>query len=295
MKIDNLRGITAMLAAVGLFATMDAGLKLLAAHYPPLQVAALRGAASVPFVAAWVLLTTGPGTLVRIRWPLHLLRGALMVTMMASFAYALRTLPLSTAYAIFFVAPLLITALSVPVLGERVGPRRWLAIGVGLAGVLIVLRPTGEGALTLAGLAMLACATGYAIAAVTVRVLARTDSTQSMVFWMVTLLAIGAGALAAPHWQAVAASHWLLIAGVGLTGALGQYAVTEAFRHGEASVIAPFEYTALAWGLGFDLLLWQVLPDAITWIGAAVIVASGLYLIRRERIVTVAERREGDG
>ena len=115
--------------------------------------------------------------LLRVRWPLHLLRGALGIAMMASFVYALRTLPLSTAYSIFFVAPLLITALSVPILRERVGPRRCTAIAVGLLGVLVVLRPTGEGMLTLAGLAVLLAAFGYAVSAITVRVLSRTDST----------------------------------------------------------------------------------------------------------------------
>ena len=118
----QVRAVLTMLAAVAVFSTMDAGLKLLSAHYPPFQVAALRGAASLPLVLAWALSTAGPRSLLRVRWPLHLLRGAMGVAMMASFVYALRTLPLATAYSIFFIAPLLITALSVPFLGERVGP-----------------------------------------------------------------------------------------------------------------------------------------------------------------------------
>jgi drug/metabolite transporter (DMT)-like permease len=282
---SNLSGILIMLLAVGTFALMDAGLKLLTPHYPPMQIAALRGASSIPFVLAWVFLSIGPRALLRVRWPLHLLRGALAITMMGTFVYALARMPLSAAYTIFFVAPLMITALSVPILKERVGPRRWSAIGVGLVGVLVVLRPTGEGVLTLAGLAVFAAAIGYAVSAITVRVLTRTDSTQAMVFWMVTMMALGCGALAAPDWVPIRREHWLLIAGVGAAGALGQYAVTEAFRRGEASVIAPFEYTALAWGIALDVLLWGVLPDRITWIGAAIIIASGLYLIRREREV----------
>jgi drug/metabolite transporter (DMT)-like permease len=286
----NARAIALMLAAVGLLAVMDAGLKLLAAHYPPLQVAALRGLASWPLVAAWVLATVPLRSLLQVRWPLHLLRGGIAVVMLASFAYALQTLPLSTAYALFFVAPLLITALSVPLLGERVGPRRWTAIAIGLAGVLVVLRPSGEGLFTLAGLAVLVAALGYALSAVTVRVLGRTDSTQAMVFWLVGFLALGAGLLAAPRWVAIDPGHWPLIAGVGAAGALGQWAVTEAFRHGEASVVAPFEYSALVWGVALDLALWGVLPDAVTWTGAAIIVASGLYLLRRERVHAQAER-----
>ncbi len=285
---SNLSGILIMLLAVATFALMDAGLKLLTPHYPAVQVAALRGAASIPFVLVWVAATVGLRDVLRVRWPLHLLRGVLSVVMMVAFVYAISSMPLTTAYTLFFIAPLLITALSVPILGEKVGPRRWTAIVVGLVGVVVVLRPTGEGLLSLAGLAVLGAAGGYAVSAITVRVLSRTDSTQSMVFWMVTLLALGAGALAWPNWVPIRAQDWLLIAGVGAAGAVGQYAITEAFSRGEASVIAPFEYTALAWGLALDLALWGVLPDAVTWVGAAIIVGSGLYLIRRERAVELA-------
>lgn len=277
------RAVFMMLAAVGLFSLMDAGLKLLSAHYPPFQVSALRGAASLPFVLLWVAASGAHRSLLRVRWPLHLLRGALGVMMMAAFVYGVRRLPLSTTYALFFVAPLLITALSVPVLGERVGPRRWTAIAIGLFGVLVVLRPTGEGLASLAGLAVLLAAFGYAVSAITVRVLARTDSNAAMVVWLLALLALGALALAWPTWVPLRAEHVWLIAGVGLAGALGQYAITEAFRVGEASMVAPLEYTALLWGVGLDLTLWGVLPDAITWLGAAIIVASGLYLLQRER------------
>ncbi len=278
-----------MLAAVALFSLMDAGLKLLAAHYPPFQVAALRGASSLPLVLAWVAGTTGLAPLFRVRWSLHLLRGVLGITMMAAFVYALRTLPLSTTYSIFFVAPLLITAMSVPLLGERVGPRRWTAIAVGLVGVLVVLRPTGEGLRSLAALAVLLAASMYAVSAITVRVLARTDSTQSMMVWLLAMMALGAGALAIPDWVAIRVSDAWVILGVGVAGAFGQYAITEAFRRGEASLIAPLEYTALVWGVGLDATLWGVLPDRITWLGAAIIVASGLYLLRRERVHAEAE------
>jgi drug/metabolite transporter (DMT)-like permease len=273
-----------MLAAVALFSLMDAGLKVLSAHYPSLQVAALRGAASLPLVLAWALLSTGWRGLLRVRWPLHLLRGVLGVIMIATFVHGVRSLPLSTAYSIFFVAPLLITALSGPILGERVDSRRWVAIGVGLIGVLIVMRPTGEGMMTTAGLAVLVAALGYAVSAITVRVLSGTDSTQAMVVWLMAAMTVGAGAMAAPGWVPLRGEHAWLIAGVGLAGALGQYAITEAFRLGEASLLAPLEYSALLWGAILDLTFWGVLPDAITWLGAAVIVASGLYLVRRETV-----------
>ncbi len=278
-----------MLVSVALFALMDAGLKTLSAHYPPFQVAAMRGLSSLPLVLGWALASAGAGALLRVRWPLHLVRGVLGIVMMASFVYALKRLPLSTAYSIFFVAPLLITALSVPILGEHVGPRRWAAIAVGLLGVLVVLRPTGEGVLTLAGLAVLVAAFGYAVSAILVRVLARTDSTQATTFWLLALMALGAGLLAWPGWVPLRGEHAAIIAGIGIAGALGQYTITEAFRSGEASLVAPLEYSALVWGVLLDLSLWGVLPDGLTWLGAAIIVGSGLYLIRRERVHAEAE------
>ena len=280
----KLRASLLMLACVLVFCLMDAVLKTLSAHYPPFQVAALRGASSLPWLLAWAAATTGLRPLLRARWSLHLLRGALGILMMAAFVYALRTLPLSTAYSIFFVAPLLITAMSVPVLGETVGPRRWTAIVVGFAGVLVVLRPTGGGLITLAGVAVLLAAIGYAVSAITVRVLARTDSTQAMVVWLMALMAVGAGLLAWPGWQPLRMEHAWLVLVLGIAGALGQYLITEAFRLGEASLLAPLEYTALVWGVLLDLGIWGVLPGAVTWTGAAIIVASGLYLIRREGV-----------
>lgn len=278
-----------MLVAVAALSVMDAALKWLAPHYPPLQVAALRGLVALPVVGAWAVVAGDPGQLLRVRWPLHLLRGALSVMMLGCFIFAVRALPLADAYAIFFVAPLLITALSVPLLGERVDRGRWIAIGVGLLGVLVVLRPTGAGALTLAGLAALAAAAGYALSAITVRVLGRTDSTLSMVFWFSVMLAAGAGALAAPGWVAVDPAHWRPLLVIAVTGAIGQWAITEAFRRGEASVVAPFEYTALAWGIGLDWALWGVLPKAGMLLGAAIVIAAGLHLVRRERIHPEAE------
>lgn len=274
--------IVLMLLAVLLFALMDAGLKLLSAKYPPLQVAALRGLSSLPFVLAWALLTVPAGSLLRIHWPLHLLRGVLGVAMMAGFVYGLRGMPLSTAYAITFVAPLLVTAMAGPLLKERVGPGRWLAIALGLLGVLVILRPTGEGMLTAGGLAVLVAAMCYAAGAIMVRLLAQRDSTQAMVVWFMALLSVAALALAWPGWKPLESVDAWIIAGIGVAGSLAQIALTEAFRRGEASLIAPLEYTALIWGVVLDVALWGVLPDGITWVGAGIIVASGFYLLRRE-------------
>ncbi len=283
------RAIPLMLVAIALFALMDAGLKLLSPHYPAMQVAFLRGSSSLPLVLAWVALTIGARGQLRVHWPMHLLRGVLGVAMMAGFVFGLRSLPLSTAYAITFISPMLVTAMAVPILKEKVGPRRWTAIAIGLAGVLVVLRPTGEGTLTLSGLAILLAAVCYSVGAITVRILAQRDSTQAMVFWLMAIIAIGAGAFAAYEWVPIRAQDWWVIAGIGIVGTLAQVALTEAFRRGEASLIAPLEYTALLWSVLLDISLWGVLPDRVTWIGAAIIIVSGLYLLRRERVHAVVE------
>ncbi|MGZ8867302.1 MAG: DMT family transporter [Thermoanaerobaculia bacterium] len=288
-RANNVRASMIMLVAVGAFSLMDAGIKVLSGRYPPLQVAALRGLSSLPIVLMWVWWTGGFRQLVRVRFPLHVMRGILGIIMLAGFAYGVRHIPLSEAYSIFFIAPLLITLFAVPILGERVEWQRWVAIGAGLCGVIIVLRPTGAGFITLPGIAVLVCATCYALSAITVRILGRTDSTQAMVFWLMTMVGGGSALLALRQWKTIQSEDWLVIAGVAVTGSLGQWAITEAFRSGEASFIAPFEYTALAWGLALDWILWQAIPGGRTFVGAAIVIASGLYLIRRERVHVEAE------
>ncbi len=272
-----------MLIAVGFFSLMDAVLKTLGASYPALQVAAMRGLSALPLVCAYVLWRRQTRGLFKIRWSLHLLRGVMSVLMLSFFAFALRELPLTEAYTLFFIAPLLITLLSVPVLQEKVLPLHWIAIAVGFAGVLIAMRPDGSAFFSLGALAVLAAAALYAMSAVTARVLSRTDSSVQVVFWTTALMALGAGALAAPQWVPVQNAHWPLIAALAVTGFMGGVAITEAFQSGKASAVAPFEYTALAWGMGLDWVFWRTVPDVYTLVGGGVIVGSGLYLIRHER------------
>ena len=286
---QNLRGMLSMLLAVATFSLMDAALKTLTPNYPTMQVTALRGLSSLPLVTLWVLVDGGPRQLLRVRWPLHVLRGLVSIVMIAAFAYALRTLPLAETYSLFFVAPLMITAMAALVLGERVDWRGWTAIVIGFCGTLIVLRPTGAGVLTLAGLAVLVSATGYSISAIAVRVLGRSDSTQAMVFWMLLMMSVFATALAWHDWVPIRPEDWGVIAALAVTGAVGQYAITDAFRRAAASRIAPLEYTALIWGIILDRVLWNTLPDAVTLTGAGVIIASGIYLLRRERQHSEAE------
>src|SRR5947208_5320926 len=138
----RLRAIASMIAAVAAFSLMDALLKGLSAHYPPMQVAVLRGVASMPFMLLPLLLTGKWGELKPRRFPMHLLRGVLSVVVLGGFIYAVRVLSLANAYAVFLSAPLLVTAFSVPLLKERADARHWSAILVGLAGVLTMLRPS---------------------------------------------------------------------------------------------------------------------------------------------------------
>lgn len=278
----NLYSIHAMLLAVFMFALMDTAMKLLAARYPAMQVAALRALCSLPLVAAYIGWRGAYKDILRVRWTAHILRALLGILMLAFFAYGLKRLSLAEAYSIFFIAPALITAMSVLFLKERVDLARWVAIGAGLCGVLVVLRPDGGGFLTIGGLAILGSAACYAISAITVRILSRTDRSEHMVFWLMLMMAIGASAMAAPDWVGIGAADVPLLCALAITGFIGQLAITEAFTRGEASSVAPFEYSALAWGVGLDWLLWRALPDGYTLVGAAIIIGSGLYLIRHE-------------
>jgi drug/metabolite transporter (DMT)-like permease len=282
---ENLRGIVSMLLAVAVFSLMDAQLKLLAGHYGPMQVAFLRGVASLPFVLLPVVVRGRIRRLKPVNVRLHLLRGLLSVLMLGSFIYAVRESSLATTYSIFMCAPLVVAALSVPLLREKVSRAQWVAIAVGLGGVLLMIAPRGGGEwVSVGALAAVVAVATYSLAAVSIRFLSRTDTTESMVFWFSVLLSLGAGLLAIPGWVPLLAAHWPLIVGIGLTGAIGQHFITEAFRRAPAAVVVPFEYTALLWGVVLDLAIWGVLPGSVTLAGGAIVVAAGLYLMARERV-----------
>jgi drug/metabolite transporter (DMT)-like permease len=273
-----------MLVSVASFAVMDAILKLLSEHYPALQVAFLRAAASLPFV---LLVIVARGRLDRIRpvnVKLHLIRGALAVLMLYAFISAVRESSLATTYSIFMFAPLLVAALSVPILGEKVVGGQWAAIGIGLLGVLVMLGPVNGQWLSTGSLWAVVGLITYAVAIVSLRLLSRTDSTESMVLGFTVLLMVGAGVLAIPAWQEV---RWVedfkLIFGVGLMASIGQQMITVAFRSAPAAVVAPFEYTALVWGALLDIIIWSVYPSALTLMGGSIVIGAGLYLIQRER------------
>jgi drug/metabolite transporter (DMT)-like permease len=279
-NLDNpLRGILCMLLAVALFAAMDAAMKSLTPYYSAMQIACLRGALAWPLVVLWLLGSGRHKTLLKTRWGLHLLRAVLGVIMLWAFVFSLQTLALAEAYAIFFTAPLLITAMSAFWLKEYVAPRHWVAIGIGLLTVLYMLKPDGDRLISIGALMALVAAICYAVSAITVRILGRSEGTGNMVFWLMTLLALGAGVLALPDWQPLRAELWLSYVLIGVTGFGGQIAVTQAFKIAPAAVVAPFEYMALLWGIGFDIVLWQLYPAFSMLAGATVIMLSGLYLV----------------
>ncbi|WP_317204594.1 DMT family transporter [Janthinobacterium sp.] len=278
-----------MLIAVAAFSLMDTAMKFLSAHYPAMQVTAMRALSSLPLVCTYLAWRGAFRHVLKVRWSLHILRGVLGVVMLTSFAFGLRLLSLAEAYSIFFIAPTLITALSVFILKEKVDAARWCAIAVGLGGVLVVLRPNSDDFFSIGGLAVLAAAACYAASAIAGRVLSRTDASESIVFWLMVMMALGGVALSAHQWVAIRAEDWWMLAGLAVSGFIGQLAMTEAFRMGKASSVAPFEYSALAWGMGLDWLLWRTLPDEYTLLGAAIIIASGVYLVRREAVHVESE------
>ena len=272
-----------MLMAVAAFAGMDSILKLFAAHYPPMEIACLRGLASLPFMALPALIRGRYRDLKPQRFGMHLLRGFLMVIMLWGFVYAVRTLSLANAYSIFLAEPLVVTALSVPLLGDRVGWRNWVAIGVGLIGVVIILKPSASGLVTLGAAAAFVAATAYALSVIALRAISHTDSTTSVIVWTVGVMTLMTGLMAVPGWVPLAREHWPWLAALGVFGALGQQLLTDAFRSTPPSVVAPFEYTALLWGMLIDWVAWSVLPATRVYVGGGIVMASGLYLIWHER------------
>jgi drug/metabolite transporter (DMT)-like permease len=282
-RSERLRGVLMMLAAVGAFSIMDAMMKSLTLRYPAVQVAFLRGASSLPFVFLTYALAGRLSALRPVRIWLHIVRAVFAVLMLWGFLWALARASLADTYAVYMCAPLLVVLAGSLMLGERIARHVWIAIFTGLAGVFVMLRPSVEGFASLAGLAALGSALAYAIVVVMVRILARTETTAAMVFWYLVLLAAGALLIALPGWVAIVAADWPWIVAIGLAGWAGQYLITEAFRLAPASVVAPFEYSALVWGVAIDWVVWQALPGARMLAGSAIVVGAGLYLLYRER------------
>ncbi|MDH3228158.1 MAG: DMT family transporter [Alphaproteobacteria bacterium] len=279
---DNRRGIAWMLLTMLLFVSLDAVVKHLIQTYPVPQVAWARFFFHAILLAA-VLGRRLPTTFSTRRRGLQVLRsGLLMVTTLQFFA-GLYFLPLADMTAIMQSAPLIVTALALPLLGEHVGIRRWAGVAAGFTGALIIIRP-GTEAMQLAALLPLGAATTFALYQITTRILSRTDATLNTLLYT-PLLGAAAMSVAAPFfWVMPDAEGWALMVLTGVFGGLGHFTMIRAFTWAPAASVSPFGYSALIWATLFGLILFGDFPDSATIIGATVIVGSGLYILHREHL-----------
>ncbi len=282
IKQHPLQAIGLMLVAVFMLSTMDVGLKVLVEHYSSMQVVFFRCATSLPLFLAWILFTGRQQFRTAYPWG-HVIRGLVGLGMLYSVGECFRELQLADAYAIFFAAPLLITLLSGPVLGEPAGVFRTTASVLGFSGVLIVLNPTGDNLISYGAFMALLAVVLYAATSLLLRRLGAKDGTATIAFWFVTVVGVGAGLAALPGWTPLNWDHWPWLLVLGITGAMGQALLTAAFRRASAAVVAPFDYTHMIWALLYGYLFWGYLPGPQTWIGGAILVASGLFIIYREQ------------
>jgi drug/metabolite transporter (DMT)-like permease len=217
------------------------------------------------------------------RWGWHLLRTLLATGAMFGFFYGLARMPLIDALTLGFTAPLMMTALSVPMLGDRVGWRRWTAVIAGFLGVLMILRP-GSGAVTFASLAVLFAAFCYACLAITARRLASTESTYSLSVYVVAgpMIISGLMSISGTGWRMPDLTGWVLFLLAGSCSVLAWIGLVGAYRQAPPSILAPFEYTALIAGAIAGYLIWDEVPDRWVVAGALVIIASGLFVVYRE-------------
>ncbi|WP_051329895.1 DMT family transporter [Niveispirillum irakense] len=284
MGAKSLAGIAWFQLAILCFGVMDAAIKYLTADFGTWQIMFFRGFFSLIPIAVLIRQSGGLATL-RTRQPLsHVGRALVGIAAAFCFFYAYAIMPLADVYAIGFAGPLFMTALSVPVLGEKVGWRRWIAVLVGFAGVMVMLRP-GEGLLTLTALIPLAAAAFYALTMLYIRVLARTESNAAITFYFVVTMSAVAGIAMIPDWRMPVGWQWGLLVMVGVIGGVAQIAFTQAFRLTSPSLLAPFEYTAMIWAVLFGYLLFGDVPDRAIWIGSAIVIAAGLYIIHRETVL----------
>jgi drug/metabolite transporter (DMT)-like permease len=259
----------------------DALAKELVAHYSPLQIIFVRNLLATPMIVILVLSIGGRAAL-RSRQPwLHVVRGLLLVAGAYTFFRGLEVLPLAEATSLIFAAPIFITALSVPLLGEHVGWRRWAAVIAGFAGVLIIVRP-GAAAFQPASLLVVTTAVLYALIMIGARWIDRRESVWTLMLYVVAFPMLFSGLVVAAVWQAPQVAHLPLFLGMAVAGTLGMTLITQAFRLAPAAIVAPFEYTALIWASLLGWLVWGEVPAAWTYAGAAVIIASGIYIVIRE-------------
>lgn len=293
-------GILSILGAALLLTGSDSVIKWLSPHYPLHEIVLVRAVVALLFILILVKLEGGLAIL-RTRRPwLHLFRGLLIVVANMAFFLGIASLPLADAVALFFVAPLFITLMSGPILGEKVGIRRWLAVLVGLIGVVVMLRP-GFGALQPAAFLPLVAALAYAAMQMVTRRLGVTDKAASLAFYIqITFLVVSSliglaigdgryGGFDNPSlefffraWIWPETTDLLLMAFCGFLVAGGSYLLSQAYRVAEAALVAPFEYIALPFAVLWGYQLWGDLPDAISVVGIVLIVSGGLFILYRK-------------
>jgi drug/metabolite transporter (DMT)-like permease len=278
-----LTGIAWILTAGATLSIMDGLIKWSVGIFPVAQVVFVRSA--IVLLLLGVILVRGGGfRSIRTKRPLgHLLRVTLTVASILTFFESVRLLPLATVIAIGFGAPLFMTALSVPVLRERVGAHRWAAIVIGFAGVLVITQPGPDG---LEWPALLALTSSMLFAAhlVTARWLARTETDAALMFWQNLGVFLASGVAAPFVWTPIGSSDFAVIATMGALLLIGQFCTVRAFRSAPVGAVAPFQYGELIWAAMIGYVFWSEVPPSNVWFGAAIVVASGLYVIWRERV-----------
>lgn len=271
------------LAAFALGSGVDGLVKLLSASYHPVQLAFLGALFGLVPVLSLTLARGGLARLRTRRPGLHALRGGCACLGSCATIVAFAELPLADAYAVLFTLPLLVTALSVPLLGERVGQRRWAAVATGFAGVLVMVRPGGaiEG---IGALAAGSAALFGALAVMAVRRLQRTETTEACATYGNLGVVLGTGAALPWIYVPPSVPDLALSAAAGILGACSLLLSLRAYRLAPASALAPLQYSQMPYGLLLGWLMFGTSPEPTTLVGAAVVVASGACVLRREPV-----------
>ena len=279
------RGIAFMCLAVSLFPFLNATVKMLGADYAVQQILWVRYLGHFVLMLLIFLPFHGLNLFRTDNLVAQLIRSLLLLGSTSCYFLALTYLPLTTAAAISFTSPFMVTALSVPFLGERVGPRRWAAVAVGFVGALIIIRPGGDG-FHGAELLVVANAVFYSLYQIMTRRLAGRDNPATTITYTAIFGAILPSLVGPIYWVTpVVEIHWAMLAATGLIGGLGHFFVVKAFQFAEASVISPFAYGQLVGAVILGFFIFGEFPDLWTWVGSAIIIACGAYITYRETIL----------
>jgi drug/metabolite transporter (DMT)-like permease len=280
---DSRRGIVLMISGVFLFGIMEVMVKILAENYEIIQIVWARFLFHFLIFIALFSRSGLRGIGKTGRPGLHVARSFLLLSATTFFFIALSHLPLADATSIGFVSPLLVTAFAIPFLGEKVGPRRWAAILVGLVGVLIIIRP-GLGVMHWAASLPLGTAFCFACYQILTRIAARTEDARTTQMWSPALGALVMSAMVPFFWTTPDLMAWIFMILIGLAGGLGHYLLIKGYEIAPASTLSPFVYTQLLWMVAFGYVLFGDFPDGFTLAGSCIVIGSGLYIIHREAL-----------